>query len=120
MAQIRGWVPGAEIVPKRITDLRVETLRKGGIACWVAWDGGSAAVPGTHRLNLEEDRFRRLAVGDMLPVVFVRGEPYLRDSIFDFKGNFAFDIVLLVLELALVVVAAVRFKSTRRRPSGIP
>jgi hypothetical protein len=55
-------------------------------------------------------------VGDTIPVVFVHGEPYLRDSIFDSLGNFAFDLVLLAAEAALCVVASVRLVRRPRTP----
>jgi hypothetical protein len=117
MAMIRGWVPGAEEVRKGVTDRWLDPgSGRLGPAFWIAWDGGSARVRGPHRLNLEEEAWNRIAVGDTIPVVFVHGEPYLRDSIFDSLGNFAFDLVLLAAEAALCVVASVRLVRRPRTP----
>ncbi len=113
MAKIRGWVEGATVTQKRLTDKRVMAYKdrrgKQG-SYWVAWDGGDIGRPGPHRTNVEREMWTAMQVGDVVEIVMVPGDerPQLRAGIFASDGNLVFDFVLIGLEIVLCLVCAGR------------
>jgi hypothetical protein len=107
MAQIRGWLPGAEARTVVITDKWHQTAaehHEGREVYWIAWGGEEIRKVGHHRLNLLPEDWAALDVGQQLELVLLPGDPtpHLRNSIFDSAGNFAIDLLLLGVELTLV------------------
>lgn len=114
MAQLRGFLPGARVEqlpvrakwiqpPRRVQHASgVEDLRTG--VCWVTWTDQDVRKMGDHRMDLDVEQCRGLAVGGTVEGVWVvgSGAPLRRGSVWAANGNFAFDLILLLLEVALV------------------
>jgi hypothetical protein len=121
MHQLKGRVAGASTVTYVVRqkwddyswDRTTEQMKH---TYWVSWTDQSVKEPGTHRVNLPAENWARLKVGDPVEITYVPGdpEPYVRNSVFDSEGNFLFDYVLLLAELA----GAVWFMTKMLRSSG--
>lgn len=105
MKQIRGWKPGATIKTCTVTD----KLVVGQYTHWLSWDNGDIRVPGDHRINLPENVANRYEVGSDVDIVYLPNDssPYHRDGIYADDGNFAFDYVLLTIEVGMIVVSVI-------------
>jgi hypothetical protein len=115
MTQIKGWLPGASVQQRPVTEKWHQTPDDHPNAqdtYWVAFTEDDIRKVGHHRLNVEPEKWESLSEGDSVDVVYVSGspEPYLRDGIFVSWGNFVFDLVLLGLEVGVVGVMAVQLR----------
>jgi hypothetical protein len=104
MKQIRGWEPGATVVPKVIR-AKWEDPQSG--ACWITITDESIHKGGPHRLNLPPEMWDEYAEGDTIEIVYLPDDPtpYQRDGIYASDGNFAFDRGLLVVEGSMIGVS---------------
>lgn len=124
MAQIRGWLPGGSIETVVVTDRWHQQPGEDGVdhdVYWITWAGADVRRIGTHRLNVTAEQFPALTPGSRLEVIRVPGDrnAYLRDDIFVSIGNFIFDLLLLIGELALVGLGVREFATRRqRRPAA--
>lgn len=122
MVLIRGWVPGATVRRKIVTDMKM-TASSGRVtsnAYWVSWDGQGASRIGPKRMNLPEEVYKGIEIGDELEVITLFGEktPYHREGIFASNGNFIFDVCLLCFELFLF--GAGLYRIDFKRPKQVP
>lgn len=113
MTQIRGWVPGAQVIQKTITDTAtdISTGRRGGDKVfYVAWDGQDAQVSGPNRTNVDEATYQKLWAGKEVELIKVFGDRkyYLRNGIYADNSNFTFDITIFLAEIVLLIIAVVR------------
>jgi hypothetical protein len=113
MTQIRGWLPGASVQQRPITEKWHQTPEEHPDAqdtYWVAFTEDDIRKVGNHRLNVEPEKWASLSEGDSVEVVYVSGspKPYLRDGIFVSWGNFVFDLLLLGLEVGVVAIMAMQ------------
>jgi hypothetical protein len=120
MCQVKGWIPGGVVRIETITDVWHQTPDehpKGNHAYWVSWGSRSIRVVGHHRMNLEKEHWARFRVGDQVQLVDIPGDPHphTRDGIFVSSGNFGFDIVLLLVELAVAGVYIRKFFDEREQ-----
>jgi len=111
MARIKGWLGGANSQERVIVEKWNQTPDqhpRGRDTYWISLTEDDIRKRGPHRLNLEPEQWRDLQVGDKIEVVYLPGdpEPYLRDGIYTSWGNFAFDFVLLGLELGVASAMA--------------
>jgi hypothetical protein len=123
MCQIKGWVSGATASQQLITQ-KWETPAdnpRGRLTYWIAWSDVDIRQVGDHRLNVTSAKWNQLAVGDAIEVIRIPGDrwPYVRDGIFVSPDNFAFDGILLALELGVAVWMIVRLLQYRRQFSGV-
>jgi hypothetical protein len=104
MFQIKGWIPGGRPQQVTITAKLHQTPEQspdGREVYWIAWNGGDINRRGAHRTNMVYEQWTTAKVGDPLEIVYIplSGDTYLRDGIYVSFGNFAFDVLLLILEL---------------------
>lgn len=107
MYQLKGRVGGATtvtyVVKQKWHDYSLNTTSdEMEHAYWVSWTDQDIKVPGHHRVGLSYEKWSGLKVGDPLEITYVPGDPdpYVRNDIFDSEGNFLFDYVLLLAEVA--------------------
>ncbi|HEY9062227.1 MAG TPA: hypothetical protein VIO64_17265 [Pseudobacteroides sp.] len=122
MAQIKGWVTGAEIKVEEITQKWNQTPDihpSGRNTFWISWGNQDISVRGNHRTNVEKEIWDSINIGDKIELVYVPGDTsaYLKDGIFVGPGNFIFDIVLLLGELTTVFIFIIQLIKSRRFPS---
>jgi len=100
MGQVRGWIKGAVTQTHGITDKR---KLEGMIdeAYWVAWSKSDITVPSANRINLFEEQWHLLQVGDEIAILKIPDDPipYYKDGIYASTGNFILDFVLITLLL---------------------
>ena len=125
MCQIKGWLPGASVHQQRVTDLWHEireTSRGTRHTYWVGWGVGPTQQPGPHRLNLPFAAWSALHTGDLIEIIWLPFDhlPYTRDDIFVQPGQFAFDGVLLVLELTGLIYATRLIRGSSRPVIAAP
>lgn len=109
MCQIRGWIPGAVVVEEVISKKWHQTPSQDPSernTFWISWGDKSIMIRGNHRINLEEDDWEQIEVGQSIELTKVPGsnDIFLRDGIFASNGNFVFDIFLLLIELGVVFI----------------
>jgi hypothetical protein len=122
MAQIKGWVPGAVIRQKIVTQKGADPPRRARDfekSYWVSWIEGDVGDSWKHRVRVPEDVWQVIKLGDQIEVIEVPGEenPHLRNDIFVEPGQFNFDYVLLAGELitagAVFVLLILRYRRLR-------
>jgi hypothetical protein len=123
MQHIRGLKPGATVEKYTVLDKKISGSRG---SHWILFEEGSILQPGDHRLNLPPDVWNRYKIGDEIEIVYVPNDstPYHRAGIFADNGNFMFDRVLQVIEIAVIAVAilgitlnSIRFLIAQQQPS---
>lgn len=119
MTQIRGWIPGGQVLEKVVTEKdfgKSVGRRRADTSFWIAWDGQSAREVGNNRTNLSEDDWLQVDVGDTIQLVKVPFDNryYLRDGIYDSIGNFGFDIFLFIAEITLFIIALTKVLKPKR------
>lgn len=123
MRQVRGFMPGATVTPRIISDkwLQPPDTR------WISWGEQSIRRRGDHRLNVPASLWESVEIGDEIEIVYLPPSttPYHREGIYASDGNFAFDYGLLVFELGLILLALAGVPATlwylhrtRFRPLG--
>ncbi len=118
MAQIRGFVPGAEVVQKQITDKWHQTSaehHKGRNVYWISWGNKSIKEKGAHRVNLEHDTWKQYHIGQKLELAYIGkdSKPYLADGIYASNDNLIFDCVLLLIELFGAITLMLAYRKQR-------
>lgn len=99
-----------DAVSRRVVDKRVERHRRND-SCYFY-------VP--ERIQADCDYFETVQVGESIEVVTVDGEQHVKGGdVYTSKGNFIFDIVLLIAESTgiIVFVALLIRRARSRRPS---
>lgn len=124
MAQIKAWIPGATTRQETITQKWHQTPeehRRRRNVYWIAWSDTEIRDVGDHRLNVDEEVWDKLAVGDQIEVVRLPNDPwpYLRNDVFTSTGNFVFDFILLVAEIGVAVGMAVGLVRDRRNEVNV-
>lgn len=104
MAMIRGFIPGAKVEKRIITQKWNQYVRQRKLsrnAYWISWTDKSIEEVGNHRVNIHYDDWQKLSVGDSIDLVFIPGDnrPFTKNDIFADNGNFIFDSILLIIEL---------------------
>lgn len=125
MSQIRGWLPGATVEWHRVTDVwheRRVTRRGTSHGYWLAWGAGPVREPGPHRLNLSEQAWSKVRVGDPIEIIRVPFDrtAHTRDGLFAESGQFGVDGFLLSVELTGLFYAATRLRRSRLPPPPPP
>ena len=106
MAQINGWVPGADTVEVAVTEKSAsETELRHGVGdtvYWLIWQDG--------RTNVTREIWQGVQMSDRLELRRLPGEGklYYEGGIYASPGNFVFDFVLLGLEFVLFFCALTR------------
>jgi hypothetical protein len=120
MTQIRGWLPGASSLEKTITgkasqdytvtDTRSNRRDRSGTNYLIAWDEQDVLQVGPNRINLERAAWDELQIGDSIELIKLpKSESYyLRKGIFASNGNFVFDALVFVSELALLAISLIK------------
>ena len=115
MYQLRGQIRGAFTIKYKVRQKWDEyawdrTSRSMEHTYWVSWTDQDIRQPGTHRINMEYEKWSRLKTDDPLEITYVPRdpEPYLRNDIFDSDDNLFFDHTLLLAELSVAVWLMVR------------
>jgi hypothetical protein len=110
MAQIVGWLPGAEVTTGFITQKGVDEGMRGRQHYWVSWAIHGGAFSRADRGNVSPEVWAKMRVGDSVEVARVPGDDagHLRNGVFVEPGNFVFDFVLLALTLGVAVASAGR------------
>ncbi len=108
MAQIRGFVPGAQVSAETVVEKWHQTPEQhhdGRDVFWVTWSESDIRARGSHRLNLPEELWNTVTVGGPIEIVRLEGgsEPHHRQGIYASNGNLAFDLILLGVLLFLAV-----------------
>jgi len=102
MLVISEVLPGAILKQEVITG-KTSTVGRpfSGDDHWISWNQADPSKPGSERVNMPRERWLRTEVGDPVDLLFLEedGTPFLRNGIFASSGNFAFDFLLLVLEI---------------------
>ena len=114
MAQIRGWVGGAEETRCTVTRKWATRARRRCNESQV-YHVALSTPTGDKSTSLDRETWEPLQVGDTLEARFLPGDrqPYLAGGICAIGGNFAFDLGLLLLELGGVVFFGLRFVQAR-------
>lgn len=128
MAMIRGEIPGATIVSRRIVELE-ESGAPGRPVCWIYFESTPDQEMRESRVNQDCAQWSELTVGQEIPVAHLPDDDsvYLPDGIYADAGNEAFDRGLLVVwkvglglsGLLLVGGAAVSLLAARKRRHGL-
>ncbi len=125
MSQIRGWVSGAKVTQKAITQKWHQTPAEhpeGRDVYWIAWTAEKIRSVGNHRMNVPPELWNRLNVGDQIEGIRLHGDPrlYLREGIFASDGNFAVDVILLIVEIGVAATMIASLFRRRNRATKIP
>ncbi len=128
MAQIKGWLPGAQVSRAAVTAKGVDRpqgRRQFEDSYWVCWAKGGDRGSWAERERVAPKVWQAMRVGDPLDLVRVPGDrrAYLRNGVFVDWGNFAFDLVLFAGALAVAVASVVRllcWRLGRRRATPGP
>jgi len=124
MAQIRGFIGGATLLERTITDkasqdwrtaLSLNRTSSSGTNYFIAWNEQSALEAGPNRINIQQEQWEKLNIGDSIDLMRLPHDEatYIRTGIFASNGNFMFDAILLALQLAIIMNSIVRLA---RRP----
>ncbi|MFN7943584.1 MAG: hypothetical protein U0X73_18470 [Thermoanaerobaculia bacterium] len=122
MGQIRGWIPGATVEKTVVTQKWHQTPDEHPNhinVYWIAWTAKPITESGTHRADLDVDRWSSLEIGSPVEVVRLAGsdQPYLRAGIFDSSGNF----LAVGTGFAVALVLAIKFlRDMFARKTGPP
>jgi hypothetical protein len=119
MGQIMGWVPGAVVTREAIVQKGHEpatSLRRDD-SYWVSWVAGDVRNSWKLRDRVSPEVWHEMREGDPIDVVHLPGDPrgHLRVGVYVEPGNFAFDVVLFVVELTVAVVMSVQLFMQFRR-----
>ena len=97
MAQIRGWLAGGTKERVRVTS----KWFKPPSTYWVAWGNQNIRVMSDSRINIQQELWLKIEVGNLIEIVKLGDSPtpYLKDGIYTSNGNFIFDFGLLLLEI---------------------
>jgi hypothetical protein len=120
MSAIKGWIPGATTHIYRVTQKTVHQSDYGDVH-WIGWTSRDVDEPGNHRINVGADQWARLQNGDPIEILTVGNDPTpeLRDGVYTEPGNFAFDVVLLLLEIAGIVLVTRSFRRVKSAPVAL-
>jgi len=118
MLQIKGVLRGAYTTTEYVSQKWDETSpddRRRHI-WWIGYGHKDIHQIGGHRTNVPRRRWEETNIGDQIEVIHIPGDrwTYLKDGdIFVSPGHFAFDIVLLAIELTVAATALVRWHRSR-------
>lgn len=124
MAMIRGFIPGAKVEKRIITQKWNQYVRQRRLSrnvYWISWTDKSIQEVGNHRLNMRYDDWQKLSEGDAIDLVFIPGDnrAFMKNDIFADNGNFIFDLILLIIELtALIWSTFFIISSLKKKPAS--
>ena len=118
MLQVKGVLPGAYTTTEYVRQKWDETSRndRRKHIYWISYGDKDIHEIGGHRTNMPRRQWEETNIGDQIEVVHIPGDrwTYLKDDpIFVSPGSFAFDIVLLAIELTVAATALVRWHRSR-------
>ena len=111
MAKIMGWVDGAIVTKKVVTQKGVEPSKRQDRedSYWLSWVHGDVGDSWTRRVRVPEEVWQETEVGDEIDLIEIPGDnqPYLRNDIFVEPGQFILDYIILAGELITALVMAI-------------
>ncbi|MEM8640717.1 MAG: hypothetical protein AAGG51_18150 [Cyanobacteria bacterium P01_G01_bin.54] len=119
MGQIKGWLAGATETTEVITQKWHQTANEHPSereTYWIAWSETDIREIGNHRLNVTQEDWHRVEIGELIEVVSLPTDDhlYLRNGIFVSPENFVFDGVLLVGELTIATIMSIRLARLKK------
>jgi hypothetical protein len=108
MALIRGIIGSVPVQRGFVAD-KTRSSGPRGETCMLTWS--DPAREARRHVQADCDYWERRRIGDPIDLVRVGGNDYLREGdVYASNGNFAFDFVLITLELASVIYCARRLR----------
>src|SRR5438034_596974 len=109
IAQIKGWIPGAEVTRAVITQKGMDPSRRlrDQDCYWVAWEYGEVRDSWYRRVRVSPEVWKGMRLGDPIEIIHVpsKDQPYLREGVSVEWGNIGLDVVMLAVAVVVFLVS---------------
>jgi hypothetical protein len=112
IAQIKGWIPGAEVRRAFIVQKGMDPSRRlrDQDSYWVSWEYGEVRDSWYRRVRVSPEVWQDMQLGGPIDLIRVGDDPhtYLREGVGVEWGNIALDLGMLAVAVVVFLVTSVR------------